>query len=332
MSVIRKWLLFSVQLTVTALLLVIIFRDERFRNGLMQVLPSARPGWLAAALAAAVLVNLLSWVRWRICLHALGLAVPARRALGFYGIGLFASLSFLGPMGGDAVRVGLLWRDGHARATAAMSVLLDRTSGLVALVVGAVAFTALRHDWFQQDPLAARLVQALWAYLAVITLVLAGALAVSRRGSMSRLPAWVPGRPHLIEGAQAWNRFSRHSGLVLATIGLSMVTLMAYFFVFAFCAAAFGLGIRWLDIFAVMPIVDVAAALPVSFAGLGVRETLFELLLERLAGAPASAGVLVALGGFVSMSLWSLAGGLWLPGYRARKGGRPSLAELAETP
>ena len=113
---------------------------------------------------------------------------------------------------------------------------------------------------------------------------------------------------------------------------MSITSIVTYFSIFAFCASAFRLDIAWLDIFAIMPIVDVAAALPVSFAGLGVREALFELMLERLAGAPAGAGVLVALGGFISMTIWSLAGGLCLPGYRAKRGGHFTLTELAKTP
>lgn len=327
----RKWMLFALQLGVTALLLGFIFRRDEFRQDLLQVLPGAQVGWLGAAVLGALLTNALSWVRWKLCLRILGLPVPAARSLQFYGIGLFASLSFLGPMGGDAVRVGLLWRDGMPRAVSAMSVLLDRTSGLLALVLGAVIFTAFRWEWFQQDPLAARLVQALWIYLGAAALVLAVMILASIRGWILRLPAWIPGRVHLLESAEAWNRFLRHGLLAGATVGLSMLSLLAYFAIFACCAEAFQLEVGWMDVFAVLPVVDVAAALPISFAGLGVREALFELLLERLSGLPAAGAVLISLGGFASMTLWSVAGGLWLPGYRAHTKGHPSLTELAAT-
>ena len=40
-----------------------------------------------------------------------------------------------------------------------------------------------------------------------------------------------------------------------------------------------------------MPVIDAISGMPVSIAGVGVRETLFEVLLRDLAGVPAETAV-----------------------------------------
>jgi glycosyltransferase 2 family protein len=325
----KRWALLVVQVVVTIALLGFLFSRDSFRQDLVAVLRTAKPMGLFVAVLGAGVVNALCWIRWWVCLRILGMDVSLGRALRFYSVGLFASLFLLGPVGGDAIRVGLLWRDGHPKALAALSVLVDRLGGLVALIFCTAALTAFRWEWFAQDWLALRLVQGLWVYLAGATLVLVISLVVSRLGWVNRLPARAPARSHLVGLADAWARLSRHAGLSLGAVGLSLASVVVSYWVFALCASAFRVEVAWRDVFAVMPVVDAVATLPVSVAGLGLREAMFEVMLERLAGVPPAASVLMSLGGFVCMTVWCVAGGLGLLGYRsARTGDRVKLTEL----
>lgn len=329
----KRWGLVILQVGVTVALLVVLFSRDAFRQDFVAVLRSAQPAGLLMAVLGAGVVNALCWVRWWVCLRILGMELSLGRALRFYAIGLFASLFLLGPLGGDAVRVGLLWRDGHPKAMAALSVLVDRLSGLVALIFCTGALTAFRRDWFAQDLLSLRLVQGLWVYLAGAALVLVVSLVVSRLGWVNRLPARAPARSHLVGLAEAWARLTRHGGLSLGAVGLSFVSVAVSYLVFALCASAFRVEVAWMDVFAVMPVVDAVAALPVSVAGLGLREAVFEVMLERLAGVPPAASVLVSLGGFVCMSVWCALGAFGLLGYRGtRTGDRVKLTELGAEP
>lgn len=324
----KRWGLLIAQIAVTVALLGLLFSREEFRRDFGEVLAAARPGWLAVAVVGAGAVNVLCWIRWWLCLRILGLDISVARALRFAAIGMFASLFLLGPLGGDAVRVGLLWRDGHAKTAAALSVMMDRVSGLVALIMATAGLTAFRLEWFAQDTLSLRLVQGLWVYLAGATLLLAFTLVASRLGWLNRLPRRAPGRGHLLEMMEGWARVSRRGGLAMGAVGLSIASVVIYYAVFAVCATAFRAEIAWRDVLAVMPVVDTASALPVSVAGLGLREALFEVMLERLAGVPPATSVLVSLGGFVSMSFWCAMGALGLMGYKSQAGASVKLTEL----
>ncbi len=326
----KKWVLLGLQISVTLVLLVVIFRREGFREDIGRVISGASTGWLIVALAAALVVHTICWLRWWVCLKILNLQASPGRSLRFFAISLFASLFLMGPVGGDAVRLGLMFRDDHSKAAATMSVLLDRLSGLMALVLGAVLFTGMRYSWFKQDALAVQMMHALWIFLIGSVIFMVVSFIISRKGWLRHLPRRAPMREGLISCAEAWDKFSRRPWLSLSTVGMSFVGLMIYFSVFVFCAMAFGLQIAWRDIFAVMTVVDAAVALPVSFAGLGLREKLFEVMMNRLAGVPPAAGVMVSLGGFVAMTVWNVVGGLFLPGYRSRRGEHIHLKDLQE--
>ncbi|MET0262052.1 MAG: lysylphosphatidylglycerol synthase transmembrane domain-containing protein [Rariglobus sp.] len=318
----KRWGLVGIQFVVTVALLAFLFSRDEFRRDFGSVLSSAKPVSLLLAVVGAGIVNALCWVRWWLCLRILGIEVSLGRSLRFYAIGLFGSLFLLGPLGGDAVRIGLLWRDGHAKGPAALSVLVDRMSGLVALILGTAGVAAWRWEWFARDTLSLRLMQGLGVYLAGASALLVFSLVVSRFNWAEKLSPRVPAREHLLGMIDGWARVTRHGGRASVAMALSVVGLALYYLVFAVCASAFRVNVSWTDVVAVMPVVDVASALPLSVAGLGVREAVFEVMLERLAGVPAADSVLISLGGFASMSVWCVAGALGLLGYRAGREGK----------
>jgi hypothetical protein len=58
-------------------------------------------------------------------------------------------------------------------------------------------------------------------------------------------------------------------------------------------------------------VIDAISGMPISIAGVGVRETLFEVLLRDLAGVPAETAVAASLAGFACNALWALLGALF---------------------
>ena len=80
----------------------------------------------------------------------------------------------------------------------------------------------------------------------------------------------------------------------------------------------------------VMPIVNIISASPISLSGVGVREGLFETLLNTLYATPKSLAVLVSLTGFFLLVLWGLIGGVMYLFYHPSGGGDISLDDMAQ--
>lgn len=140
-------MLVVVQLAVTVALLGWLFSRSGFLDEFRRVIAQAEPGWLAGALALALASHVLGVVRWGFCLGIVGLSPGCRRIARYYAICRFATLAFIGVLGGDAARIALLWRDGHPKAVAMMSVALERLEGMVGLVVAGLVLTVFRRDW-----------------------------------------------------------------------------------------------------------------------------------------------------------------------------------------
>ena len=135
-----------------------------------------------------------------------------------------------------------------------------------------------------------------------------------RRGWTDRhLPSWAPGRAALLGAAASVDPFLRAWPTALRGGVLSLVSLLCYYLGF-FCAArAYAADVSAVELVSVMPVVDTVSSLPISIAGLGVRETVLERFLGDLAGVPAATAVLVSLTGFSFTLFWSLVGGLLWP-------------------
>ena len=301
---------------VSAGLILWIFWNPAFREQAWKTLDSARPGWLAAGFAIAGFGSLLGVFRWGIFLRMLGLSLPLWDTLRMSFVGLFCNNFLVGAVGGDAVKVVWLAAQGHSHSRALLSVIMDRMSGLGALVLCSLFFILWRLDWLMKSPVVAGVIQFVFVFLGVVVGVSALSFVIAARGLTSRLPKRLPGRARILEFTEAYFQFvASWRGTLCASL-LSVAMLMAYFLTFYCSARAFGLAVPVVDFLAVMPAVDIISALPVSLGGLGVREQLFATLLGDLFGVPPAQAVSISLGGaFLSMA-WGLFGLALLPSYR----------------
>lgn len=312
----KKWLPLVLQTLVSVGLLAWIFWRPEFRAQAWQVVTSADPAWLAAGFVVAGFGNLLGVVRWGVFLQVLKISLPAWEILRLSFVGLLFNNFLVGAVGGDAVKVVWLAAKGHNKTSALLSVLMDRMSGLGALVLCSLTFMLWRLDWLMGSVVVAGVIKFVFGYLVVVILLLAFSFVISARGLTDRLPARLPGRRTILEFTSAYIQFVAAWRQTLFASFLSIFILLAYFATFYCSARAFGVVLPVVDFFAFMPAVDIISALPVSLNGLGVREKLFATVLGDLAGVPLAQAVSVSLGGAVLSMAWGLFGLALLPSYR----------------
>lgn len=279
------------------------------------VTPSAL-AWLAGAGLLLVFSYVLSTLRWMQVMRSLGLRSRFDILLSHSLAGQFVSNALPTTIGGDVVRISRLSKNTGDSPSSFSSVVLDRLTGWIVLplitLLGLLLNPSLRELGTQT-----RLVVA----VALGTLVL---LILVLYAADHRL---LGGRFRNREG---WQRFvaAIHLGLgSLRRRPVAVVSVVAVGFVYQFvlvlsafmAARALGIAVGLTALMVFFPIVLIAQVMPISIAGLGVREFMFVFLLSAV-GVPDQQALALGLLVWILTVATSLLG---VPAY-AIGGGRPS--------
>ena len=277
----RKALGWALKVVLSAVVLWWLLRDPDTRTALAGI--DASTGW-AVALAVVVYLGCmgLNALKWWLLLAASGWPVKFSECLRITLIGMFANFFLPTSIGGDVLRVGLLARRGVPASVGALTVFMQRFTGLIAmLAIGLVGMvTAAGAGGAAQQ-------QVLYTSAAVTVALLAGlafAWFAEQRWTVSeRLPG-VLGRPVKKIGAAlgAMGQAPRTLAQVMAVsvvFQLLMVLIQGWL--------GWSVGVRpaageWLW---VVPMMGLGEMIPVGLAGIGPRDAMLVFLLgERFSG------------------------------------------------
>ena len=331
----KRFLSIALRFLISAGMLALVFRDKSLSGEMM---PHVRAllrewPWTLAGLATVGMSILVHAWRWWIVLKvqvpgiSFGLTLHATFVSGFF------SIASLGPIGPDTYRI-LALRKHYPRQGMAIgaSVVLDHLAGLIAMTLVYLGFGLMA---LKQWPGQATAVQGLLKSFSVFLLVSSIGIALSvislsptvMNWGRKRLP-WLLNHPFMIKMEETfkplWTSWRE-------SIAASIVSLSVFFFSFF----AFYCGVRavgghadLMPVMIAMPVVDMAAAVPVSVSGLGVREKTFETLMSALSGLPKSTAVAGSLAGWMFNVIWGLIGGLFFL-IGKPKGQEPDLSSSA---
>ena len=261
-------------------------------------LARVRPGLLAGALVLYLCGQGLSAYKWSLLGRSVGFERPLADYVRFYFFGMFFNLFGPSTIGGDVAR-GLYLAGGRQRALAFNSVVFDRASGLALLMalgaVGVLLFPQYDVPW----PLATGMVG----------------------GGLAMLVGWWT-CPRLVRLLPAGHRlrrtvevdlapFWRDRRLLVRVAAVSIVFHLTQVWVQWVIARAAGTTVPFSYCLVFHPVVSFIAALPVSVAGLGVREGGYVYFLRRLHVAPPTA-VTIGLLWFAVSAMAALVGGALL--------------------
>jgi hypothetical protein len=309
----KRALLTALQASVTICLLWWIFRDPAKNREMLTALQSAGWWWLVFGVLAIGLACVFQTERWRQLLAVQGIALGWWRTFRVYMIGAFFNLFLLGATGGDVVKIYYAMRETASRKSAAfLSVLVDRMMGLLGLVAIAALAIGVRWSELTAHPLTRGLLGTVGAITGFMVGLVVVGFVVDRFGLSGRIPRWLPLHAKIVEFATAFSVYARGGRVLASTFALSLGAHVCNFLAFFFAARAFnqfpGLP-GLLDISAVIPIIMVLAALPISLSGVGLREALFQKMFAVMFGTPAAIAVMISVTGFLMTVFWGLVGG-----------------------
>jgi hypothetical protein len=90
----------------------------------------------------------------------------------------------------------------------------------------------------------------------------------------------------------------------------SLIAHVATFTTFLCAAYALGAPVPLLNFFAVMPVERTISALPISFAGIGLREKVLQIMLNGLCGVPEAKAILIGSLSFLIILVCCLPGAI----------------------
>jgi glycosyltransferase 2 family protein len=302
------------QLLVTAAGIYYVFHDPHVRAEIVAALRHSDWRWLLGGWACYSLVESLATVRWQMLLRVQGIGLSWLHAGAIVVIGLFFNMFLPGLIGGDAMRLYLVFKEKPARKTrATLSVAMDRLLGLISILLLALLVVIWRFDWLKQVPQTLHITYLALALLGGSALFMGVIVWAVGFGLLRRLPEKLPLREAIVESGDALRVYARHPGVCLAALCLTILSHLAYYLSY-YCAAhslhaAAGREASLLDFVSIMPLVNTITGVPISFGGVGVREALFKKLLGHLAGVPVATAALAASLGYAIQASWGLIGG-----------------------
>ena len=295
-----------VKIAISAVLLGVLFANVDAGAVLRQV-TRADLAPLAAAFAVLLALAVVQAWRWTVVLRAIGARLGLRQATLNVMIGLFFNQTLPSTIGGDAVRMWRAHKLGLELGQAVNSVMIDRLSALVALLLVATVGLPRLHTLLGAGGV------AFWIMPAFIV---AGALGFAVLMILDRLPPAFM-RWRLVAGLARLSADARRAlvdrrfgpAVVLISLGIQISVSSSVWLI----ALALGLDVGWFDCLIMVPPVMLVSMVPISIAGWGVREgamiTAFGLVGLDTADALALSlvfGVIVSLVGAPGGAIWAL--------------------------
>lgn len=299
------------------------------------VITNANYFLLLGALALYLFAIVLGAIKWEILVRAQEIHASLRDLLSFSLTGLFFGNVLPSNIGGDVVRAYDLARVTHGKGeAAAISVVVDRLMGLFAFFSAAVVTASLATVMLAQA-------QAL-EQVEVVTVIAASALIALCAALFSRrlarrvkmifdfgpLQRFRPTAQNTYRALQVYRfRYRALAANVLISMTIVVLTAVVWFLV------GQAVGITHTNFFYFLlfnPIIAFLLLIPISFNGLGAKETIV-VSFFGLIGVPEERALAMSLLFHVIVVATSLPGGLvWFARRRITDDGRPTSDENPE--
>jgi uncharacterized membrane protein YbhN (UPF0104 family) len=259
--------------------------------------------------------------KYRLVLNIGGAGISVRQAVRCYFAGLFGSLFLPSLIGGDVLRLAMALRVTKSRAGVVLGSLVDRVSDFAALALLAVMGAALAPG--SLDPRNRKIFELVAGIAILGVALIAGVLAMLpvRRFSFRMKRRFVR-----LRGAV--RSTVKQPGAMLRALSMSVTVQIIFIVLNVVLADACGLHLRFRVWLFAWPLAKLAAAVPITQAGIGVREAALAALLVPfgaravLAVASGLAWDAVSISGAIAGGIFALLAGRFWRGTGSASGER----------
>jgi len=267
-----------------------------------------------SSLLLYILAQILSSLRWRCLLRAEEINLPIWKLVLLYFEGMFFNLMLPTLIGGDIVRGYQVFRLTRQHEASLASILVERLSGYAAMIMIATIALILAYPYLQ-DP---AVVWVTAASAVGLIGVIAGLLSDQLQSLFFRLlnSAGLARFHGTLHGLyEAIQRYWGHRRALLLAVGLSLILQSLAILIFYLISRSLNFLVPLGYFFLFVPLISVVSMLPISVAGLGVREASSIYFFAKVGLDSASAMSLSLLWFAITAFSSSLGGIVFLVGH-----------------
>jgi uncharacterized protein (TIRG00374 family) len=267
------------------------------------------------ALMGLMLLILLNnnW-RWKILLHAFDMKLGFLHTFKLTLIGMFFNFAMPGGVGGDVVKgYYLLKKQPDKRTRAAVTILVDRVIGMLAMALFALVAMLVQWSTVEKSPQ----LQNLFLSVLVVNFGIAVffGLVLSRRvfamGAIKRFLEVFPAGASLRKLQEALFDYRQKKMVLVASVAISSVTQVLNILFFYVAAQFMGYQNVELNTFLyVIPLGLIAMAIPLGPGGVGVGQAAFLVLFTIATGVSSQIGPNTVTAFQVISFIWGLIGAI----------------------
>lgn len=246
--------------------------------------------WQTLLIVIALLAGhvLIITPRWANILRALGYQLSSFALIGSVFLGFLFNQLLPTAVGGDVIRAWRAQQLGVPWDVSIHSVLFDRASGVVVVLLGALLLVGFADPMAKTD-------DVLWIIGAAVAaaILIVAVLGILRRLTTS-FPALKPIQDIYASFEDSFGRLLRHPWLLFLIGLLALVGQLIPMAAIALLARALNVQVALVDVALISFVAMLAAAIPISVAGWGVREGAL-VYLFGLYGVPPSTSLALSL-------------------------------------
>jgi uncharacterized protein (TIRG00374 family) len=289
----------------------------RVEIGLTRMVREANRGFLLGAIFIIPVCHLLTSMRWHVLLSALEIRISQARTFTINMVGAFYNAFMPGTTGGDLVKA--YYAAKHApdkRTRAVMSVLVDRAVGLYALVLIGGSMAAYQWD----IPICRKVAKVAAGILAVTALgcIVFYVPPLRRLTGFNYVVKRLPMKATIGRAIEAMEIYGRRPFSVVAAFMLAFPVHIVAILSATMAGNALGLTLNWEYYWAIVPVIALVGAIPISPQGAGVMEFVAVKLTQRQ-GITVSQAFALTMAIRIVQIIWNLAAGFFVlrGGYHA---------------
>ena len=295
------------RVAVSTLFIVWVIRHSGMEN-ILDAFSKVRVSFFIAAIASFAASGVLGSFQWYLLLRHHKLDISYGRAVAYYFTGLFFNNFLPSNLGGDVVRILQVEKKTRRGTTAFSSTLADRAFGF-SILLSIAMITTLASSGGNQSNILPVLTGILGLFLAFFFIIVFRGPGLVLRGILKRaFPQRIFDILQQIYRELRSFRSEPYKILMFLFIstGVQFLRILVHFL----CARSIGITESFHHFLIIIPIVAIAASLPISVGGLGVREKSATVLFQELGVEPALV-VTMELLAFLAGIIAAIPGGIY---------------------